>query len=62
MTKTMVSALSGLVIALALVVPPKASAQVEIGIGVSVPYGGYVYGCDPYYYPAGCVGGFFWQR
>ena len=61
MTKKTVVALFGLVIAFALVMPPKASAQVGIGIGVGVPYGGYVSGCDPYYYPDGCYGGYgYW--
>ena len=43
MTKKIVFALFGLVIAFALASPPKASAQVAVGIGVGVPYGGYVY-------------------
>jgi len=56
MTKKMIFALFGLVVAFALVTPPTASAQVRVGVGVAVPYGGYVVGCDPYYYPAGCYG------
>ena len=62
MAKKMMLAVLGLVIAFALASPPKASAQVGIGIGIGVPYGGYVYGCDPYYYPAGCYApyGYAW--
>jgi hypothetical protein len=39
MLKKTIFALFGLVIAFALVTPPKANAQVRVGIGVGVPYG-----------------------
>jgi hypothetical protein len=48
MMKKMVLALFGLVAAFALIAPPKASAQVRIGIGVALP--GYaVVQTSPYY-------------
>src|SRR6266568_1336284 len=52
MMKKTVLALFGLVIAFALVAPPKANAQVAIGIGVGVPRPayGYVVAPPPYAY------------
>jgi uncharacterized membrane protein len=48
MMKKVILALSGLVFGFALIAPPKASAQVRIGIGVGVP-GYVVVQPNPYY-------------
>jgi hypothetical protein len=52
MVKKMVSALFGLVFALALIVPPKADAAVVVGVGLAPGYGYVVARPRPYVYVA----------
>jgi|SRR5476649_802377 hypothetical protein len=69
MMKKMAFALFGLVVAFALIAPPKAGAEVRVGIGVGLPgyvvvqprpyYSAPVYYAPGYVYPAPVYGGWY---